>query len=149
MNRLIRGIFVGCLVFGIIMGIVGVLSLFVGIGAGDVVLIILGLIFTLPAVITVVAMLSGNTDKAKKDRENTKKRLEDKIKAKLEEENIEITQQYRTLNHSIIALDENNQKLCLLISNANDVNHFSVITDGIQEYPDKNMCLQNIEYRQL
>lgn len=126
----------GCLIFGIIIGIVGIMSLYVGIVDGDVLLTILGVVFTLPVIFAILAMIFGNTEKAKKDHEDSINRFEDKIKKKFDEEKVEITQQYRTYNYSIVGLDENNQKVCFLDSdsemNLKDLNFFGAVTDNIQ-----------------
>lgn len=126
----------GCLIFGIILGVLGILSISVGIEDGDTLLTILGIVFVLPAIFAVLAMIFGNTEKAKKDHEDAKNRFENKIKKKFEEEKVEITQEYRTSNYSIVGLDENNRKVCFLDSdsemNLKDLNYFSVLTDNIQ-----------------
>jgi hypothetical protein len=126
----------GCLIFGIILGVVGVLSIFVGIEDGDTILTILGIVFVIPAIVAVLAMIFGNTEKAKKDQEDAKKRFEDKIKKKFDEEKVEISQQYRTFNYSVVGLDENNRKVCFLESNSEmnlkDLNFFGAVTDNIQ-----------------
>lgn len=126
----------GCLIFGIIIGIVGIMSLYVGIVDGDVLLTILGVVFTLPTIFVVFAMIFGNTEKAKKAQEDFKKRFEDKIKKKFDEEKVEISQQYRTNNYSVVGVDESNRKVCFLDSNSDmnlkDLHFYGAVTDNIQ-----------------
>ncbi|MCV9888772.1 SHOCT domain-containing protein [Metabacillus halosaccharovorans] len=126
----------GCLILGIIVAVVGVMSLFVGIEEGDTLLTILGVVFTLPTIFVVLVMIFGNNEKAKKDQDDNKKRFEDKIKKKFDEEKVELSQQYRTYNYSVVGLDENNRKVCFLESNSDmnlkDLNYFGAVTDDIQ-----------------
>jgi len=51
------------------------------------------------------------------DPEQKKEKLNEKIKKKFEEENLDVTQQYISVYYSVIGLDEKNKKVCFLDSN--------------------------------
>ncbi|MER1958848.1 MAG: SHOCT domain-containing protein [Solibacillus sp.] len=81
-------------------------------------------------------MLFGNPETVKKNQEDSKQRLEDKIKKKFDEEKVEISQQYRTSNLSVVGLDEKNRKICFLDSDSHmklrDLKFSGAFTDNIQ-----------------
>lgn len=126
----------GCLILGVVLAIVGFMSISLGVEDGDVFLTILGIIFVLPTIIVVLAMIFGDTEKLKVDQQEAKKRFDDKLKMTFEEEKVEISQQYKTFNYSVIGLDENNHKVCFLESNSDmnlkDLTYFGAVTDNIQ-----------------
>lgn len=126
----------GCLIFVAILAILGTISIYIGLDDSDIWLTIIGVLFVLPSILAIIGIILGNTEKSKKEQKQYKQNLEDKINNKFKEENVEITQQYRSVNHSVIGIDENRKKVCFLNSDADfnfhNFNVYGAITDQIK-----------------
>ncbi|MDQ0482448.1 SHOCT domain-containing protein [Guptibacillus hwajinpoensis] len=99
-------------IIGMIFMILAVAMLSLGAGFIGLILFIIGLFF-------VITVANYDEAKEKKKQEDDKKKLQDKISTKFEEVNIYATQQYISPNLSIIGVDEQNQKICFIESDAN------------------------------
>lgn len=137
----------GCLIFSILIGILGIALFAIGVQDGDILSTIMGIFFTLPGIVSVLAMVFSNTEKAKKDKEDARNRLVEKIKSNFTEAEVEVSQQYITPNYSVLVLDEKNKKVSFLDSgeslNLRDMNFFGAVTDSI-EYLSRTYYFKDI-----
>lgn len=132
-------------VFSIPFIIVGIITYFIS--DGNLAITLLGTIFGTPLILIVISLIYTNTDKAKKEKEDAKKGLEEKINNIFKEEKVEISQQYRTFNYSVVGIDEKNHKVCFLDSSSKldlkKVDYYGAITNNI-EYKVRTVNYQDI-----
>lgn len=83
-------------------------------------------------------------DKELARQKEVKKRHNEKLKGIFDKENLKITQQYMMSNYSIVAVDENSQKICFLKSNSEIKNDKHLLNIEKVKYDVKTFSYKDI-----